>query len=112
MVILKAHHVHLVLSLAQKFVPGDVSKPSQLYISTNIHGHGSAVGKVDLDGKVHHQWNDNIGGPGRVNYFLSTLNVPMIGYPGRAIQQVSIISSADAARQAYQMEINDIAVLG
>ena len=30
----------------QRDVPGDVSKPSQLYLSTIIRGHGSAVIKL------------------------------------------------------------------
>ncbi|KAH3837826.1 hypothetical protein DPMN_111227 [Dreissena polymorpha] len=34
--------------LAQRFVPGDVSKPSQLYLSTSIRGNGSAVIKLPL----------------------------------------------------------------
>ncbi|KAH3856558.1 hypothetical protein DPMN_099149 [Dreissena polymorpha] len=32
----------------QRIMPGDVSKPSQLYLSTHIRGHGSAVIKLLL----------------------------------------------------------------
>lgn len=61
---------------------------------------------------------DSVGGPVKVNNMLSTLNIPPIGEKntkcmerraGEVVEKVAGMSTQNAAKQAFEMEMQDIA---
>lgn len=61
---------------------------------------------------------DSIGGPVKVNNMLSTLNIPPIGEKnlkcmerraGEVVEKVAGMSTLNAAKEAFEMEMQDIA---